>query len=110
LVMLSEHGGGKLLKVKLEEQVKSVCKDFSAVTVDPRSGDVFISSDESSTVAQVRLSRKGDDLVGRLVSSFPVRDGRGEPLARIEGLAFDSSGDLFVLTENDSELHKLSRR
>ena len=108
--MLGEHGGGKLVKVKLEEQLKSVCRDFTAVAVDPKTGDIFIGSDESSTVAQVKLSRKGDDLVGRMVQSFPVRDGKGEPLARIEGLAFNPGGDLFVLTENDSELHQLSRR
>ncbi len=109
LFLLGDGGGGKPLEVKLEDQVKSVCKDFSAVTVDPRTGNLFISSDASSTVAQVKLSRDGDKVRGRLVQSFPLRDGN-KPLARVEGLATNEKGDLFVLTENDGALHHLKRK
>ncbi len=110
LLLLDDKGGQKPMKIGLEPQVKSVCKDFSAVAVDPKSGDLFISSDESSTVAQVHLENKGGELTGRLVQSFPLRDKNSKPLARIEGLAFDPKGDLFVLTENDGGLHKLARQ
>jgi len=110
LLLLGDGGGGKPIKIKLEEQVKSVCADFSAVTVDPKTGHVFISSDESSTVAQIELKRDGDKIVGRLVQSFPLRDKKDKPLERIEGLTFNEKGDLFVLTENDGALHKLQRK
>lgn len=110
LVLLGDGGGGKPMKIQLEDQVKSVCKDFSAVAIDPKTGNVFISSDESSTVAQIELSKKGDKIIGRLVQSFPLRDGKDKPLERIEGLTFNEKGDLFVLTENDGMLHKLKRK
>ncbi len=109
LLLLGDGGGGKPMKVQLEDQVKSVCKDFSAVAVDPKTGNVFISSDESSTVAQIELKRQGDKIVGRLVQSFPLRDKKDKALERIEGLTFNDKGDLFVLTENDGALHKLKR-
>jgi len=110
LLLLGDGGGGKPMKIQLEEQVKSVCKDFSAVAVDPKTGHVFISSDESSTVAQIELKRDGDKIIGRLVQSFPLRDKKDKPLERIEGLTFNDKGDLFVLTENDGALHTLNRK
>jgi uncharacterized protein YjiK len=110
LVMLGDGGGGKPIKIKLEDQVKSVCKDFSAVAVDPKTGNVFLSSDESSTVAQIELKRDGDKITGRLVQSFPLRDSKDKALERVEGLTFNEKGDLFVLTENDGALHKLKRK
>ncbi len=110
LLLLGDGGGGKPVKIHLEDQVKSVCKDFSAVAVDPVTGNIFISSDESSTVAQIELKRDGDKIVGRLVQSFPLRDDKQKPLARVEGLTFNDKGDLFVLTENDGVMHKLNRK
>ncbi len=110
LVLLGDGGGGKPMKIQLEDQVKSVCKDFSAVAVDPKTGHIFISSDESSTVAEIELSKKGDKVIGRLVQSFPLRDKKEKPLERVEGLTFNEKGDLFVLTENDGMLHKLKRK
>jgi len=110
LVLFDAKGGKKPFEVKLEDQVRSVCKDFSAVAVDPKTGNVFISSDESSTVAQIELKRDGDKVRGRLVQSFPLRDKHDKPLARIEGLTFNEKGDLFVLTENDGTLLRLARK
>jgi uncharacterized protein YjiK len=109
LALLGDGGKGKPRPITLEREVYSVCRDFSAVAVDPRTGHLFVSSDESSMVAQVRLARDGDQVVGRLVQSFPLRDGQGKALERVEGLAFDARGDLFVLTENDGRLHHLAR-
>jgi uncharacterized protein YjiK len=110
LMLLGDGGGGKPMKIDLEDQVLDVCKDFSAVAVDPKTGNVFISSDESSTVAQIELKRDGNKLVGKLVQSFPLRDSKDKPLERVEGLTFNEKGDLFVLTENDGALHKLKRK
>ncbi len=110
LSLVADSGKGKGLPIKLEKEVLAVCRDFSAATIDPKTGDLFISSDESATVAQVKLLRDGDKVVGRLVQSIPMRNEKGKPLDRIEGLAFDPKGNLFVLTENDGELHQLSRK
>lgn len=110
ITLRDDGGGGKDLAVELESQVRSVCKDFSALAVDPRTGHLFISSDQSSTVAQVKLVRDGDKVKGKLVQSFPLRDKDGDKLERVEGLTFDQKGNLFVLTENDGDLHKLERK
>jgi hypothetical protein len=80
------------------------------VTIDPRTGNAFISSDESATVAQVKLVRDGEKIIGKLVQSFPLRDEKGKALERVEGLTFNDRGDLFVLTENDGKLRQLSRK
>lgn len=110
LSLVDGSGQGALLPVKLEEEVLAVCHDFSALAVDPKTGHLFISSDESATVAQVQLARDGKKVRGQLVQSFPLRDAKGKALERVEGLAFNERGDLFVLTENTGELHQLKRR
>ncbi|HEY0880030.1 MAG TPA: SdiA-regulated domain-containing protein [Archangium sp.] len=109
LSLLGDGGKGKALPIKLEKEVLAVCRDFSAATIDPKTGHLFISSDESAAVAQVKLVRDGDKVVGKLVQSFPLRDEKGKSLERVEGLSFNEKGDLFVLTENDGRLHQLVR-
>lgn len=108
--MLAGNGKGGAVNVKLEKEVLTAANDFSAMTVDPRTGHLFISSDESATVVQVRLEKKGGELHGRLVQSFPLRDEKGKSLNRVEGLSFNERGDLFVLTENDGVLRQLIRQ
>jgi uncharacterized protein YjiK len=110
LMLIGDGGGGKTIPIKLEEQIKSVCKDFSAVGFDPKSGHLFLSSDESSVVAELKLVKDGDKVRAQLVQSIPLRDKGGKPLARVEGLTFNSKGDLYVLTENDGALHELKRK
>lgn len=110
LFLTGETGKNKPLPIKLEKEVLAVCADFSATAIDPKTGHLFISSDESAAVAQVKLVRDGDKVLGKLVQSFPLRNEKGGPLERVEGLAFNAKGDLYVLTENDGKLHQLSRR
>lgn len=111
LALIGDGGKAKKpLSVKLEREVLAVCRDFSAVTVDPRTGHLFLSSDESATVAQIKLVRDGDKVIGKLVQSFPLRDEKGKSLDRVEGLSFNEKGDLFVLTENNGQLHQLTRK
>lgn len=110
LSLVGDGGKGKPLPIKLEKEVLAVCRDFSAATVDPKTGHLFVSSDESAAVAQVRLVRDGDKVVGKLVQSIPLRDEKDKPLERVEGLSFNERGDLFVLTENDGKLHQLNRK
>lgn len=85
LSLVDDGGGGKPLSIKLEKEVYAVCRDFSAVAVDPKTGHLFVSSDESAAVAQIRLTRDGDQVVGTLVQSFPLRDSKGKSLDRVEG-------------------------
>jgi uncharacterized protein YjiK len=110
LSIIGDGGKGKPLPIKLEKEVLAVCRDFSAVTVDPKTGHMFISSDESAAVAQIKLVRDGDKVLGKLVQSFPLRDEKGKSLDRVEGLSFNDKGDLFVLTENNGKLHQLNRK
>ncbi len=110
MLLLGKDGQSKPVKVDLEEQIKDVCADFSAAAVDPKTGHIFISSDESSTVAEIKLKMDGNKVRGELVQSFPVRNKDDKPLGRIEGLSFNDKGDLMVLTENDGELHRLERK
>ncbi len=110
LSLLGDGGKGKPLPIKLEREVLAVCRDFSAVAIDPKTGHLFLSSDESATVAQIKLVRDGDKVIGKLVQSFPLRDEKGKTLDRVEGLSFNDQGDLFVLTENTGLLHQLARK
>jgi uncharacterized protein YjiK len=108
---LHDDGGRETKsKVELEKEVFTACKDFSAVAVDPLTGHIFISSDESATCVQVRLVRDGQKVRGELVQAFPLRDEAGKALKRVEGLTFDQDGNLYVLTENDGLLRRLKRR
>ncbi|MBL8950121.1 MAG: SdiA-regulated domain-containing protein [Myxococcaceae bacterium] len=110
LLLFADNGKGKPLEVELEKQIKDVLADFSAAAVDPKTGNVYLASDESSMIAQLRLVRDGQKVRARIIQALPVRDEKGKPLARIEGLTFNGRGDLFVLTENDGALHALKRK
>lgn len=108
--LLGDGGGGAPLPVKLEKEVLAVCRDFSALAVDPKTGHLFLASDESAAVAQVKLVRDGDTVRGQLVQSFPLRSAKDKTLSRVEGLTFNERGDLFVLSENGGDLRQLIRR
>jgi len=109
LALLDDSGKGKPTALLLDSAIKQACADFSAVSVDPVSGHLFIASDASSLVAEVALERSGGAIRARLVQSLPLRDDRGNPLSRVEGLAFDAAGNLHVLQENDRRLWRLDR-
>ncbi|MEN9797628.1 MAG: hypothetical protein RL653_1324 [Pseudomonadota bacterium] len=109
LYLLDDSGKGKPLEVKLDKVLEQVCPDFSGLAVDPLTGQLFIASDEASTVAEVALEGTGAHPRARLVQSFPLRDDRGKPLERVEGLAFDAAGNLHVLQENSRRLWRLER-
>jgi uncharacterized protein YjiK len=110
LVLFDDKGGGTPMSIKVDPAVRAVCQDVSAIGVDPVTGHLFISSDESSMVAQLELVRSGDRIEARLVQALPIKDDDGKPLKRIEGLTFNERGDLFVLTENDGVLRRFNRR
>jgi uncharacterized protein YjiK len=110
LALVEEDGSGKPKLIDLDGALKDVAKDFSAVAVDPVTGNLFVSSDEASLVAEVKLKGKGGKLHAELVQSLPLRDKHDDPLERVEGIAFDSKGNLHVLLENESKLLKLERK
>lgn len=110
LALLEEDGSGKPKIIDLDGALKDVAKDFSALAVDPVSGHVFVSSDEASLVAEVKLKNKNGRLTADFVQSLPLRDKHDDPLERVEGIAFDQKGNLHVLLENERKLLKLERK
>jgi uncharacterized protein YjiK len=108
--MLKESGGGELSPIELDPKLLEVCKDFSGMAIDPITGNLFLCSDESSSVAQLKLTQSGGKVSAKLVSSFTLRDESGKKLERAEGVAFDPQGNLLVLLENDSMLVKFKRQ
>ncbi len=110
LLLLDDKGEGKPREIELDHTIKDACKDFSAVAVDPVSGHIFITSDASSLLAEVRLKRKGDAVVAELIQALPLRDSHKKPLERVEGATFDSKGNLYILQENNRKLLQLERK
>jgi uncharacterized protein YjiK len=109
LVLLDADGGGTPTEIALDPAIEAACADFSGLAVDPKSGHVFLCSDESATFAEIALVG-GRTPRGELVAVTPLRDPDGEPLERVEGIAFDERGDLFVLLENDCVLWRFARK
>ncbi len=110
LLTLRANGTGKPSEVALDAKTLAAVKDFSAVAVDPKTGDLFIASDESSAVVQVHLQKKGSGWIGAFVQSYPLTKSDGSKFSRIEGLTFDERGAMWVLTENGGNLHQFSRK
>ena len=109
LVLLDEAGAGEPSEIALDAAIEDACDDFSGLAVDPRSGHVFVCSDESRTVAEIALT-KGRAPRGELVAVTALRDPKGKRMERVEGIAFDDAGDLFVLLENDCVLWRFARK
>lgn len=109
LYLFDASGGGKPREIKVDDAVRDVAKDFSALAMDPKTGHLYISSDESALVAQLKWVRDGDNIRAELVQAIPIRSKDGKKLPRIEGLTFNTKGDLYVLTENNGVLHELKR-
>ncbi len=108
LVLLDADGSGEPTEIALDKAILEACADFSGLAVDPISGHVFICSDESSTVAEVVLDGGGEPH-GELVAVTRLRDRRGKRFERVEGVAIDEAGDLFVLQENERVLWRFVR-
>lgn len=105
LFTLDDSGKGALGEVQLEGGAKELLRDFSALTVEPATGHLFLASQESRTIAELELSSRDGELRARVVQRFALPDA-----ARIEGVTFDPRGTLYVLTENDGQLLTFRRR
>jgi uncharacterized protein YjiK len=110
LGLLDDKGGGKADLIELDDALKDVCKDFSGIASDPVSGHLFIASDESSVIAEVKLKKKHGKLTAELVQAIPLRDPDDKKIDRVEGLTFDARGNLFVCLENASKLIEYKRK
>jgi len=111
LALLEADGTGTLQRIQVDPRAEEACTDFSGVAVDPLTGHVWICSDETGRAAELKLVLAGGAWHAELVSEpLELKDADGQPLQRVEGLAFSSEGDLFVLTENERVLHHLARQ
>lgn len=108
LVLLDADGGGEPLAIALDRAVHEACADFSGLAVDPLSGHVFVCSDESATLAEIAL-HGGDEVRGELLAVTDLRDPGDKRLDRVEGIAIDAVGNLFVLLEDDRVLWRFLR-
>ena len=93
--------------LKLPDDLKDALDDLSDVAVEPSTGHLFLLSDESSAIAEVKLVKRGGELALETVAvrELPFRSG-----LRPEGLAFDGDGNLLVTTEGDGKIRTLRVR
>jgi uncharacterized protein YjiK len=99
---LDDFDGGELLD--LPSEVRDALDDLSDVAVHPKSGHIFLLSDESSALAEVEVvtSRKGRALATVRVEPLPIEGG-----LKPEGICFDADGDLWLVSEEDRMLRRL---
>lgn len=107
LFLLDDSGKGPRIAIKLDKNIKDHATDFSAVTVHPKTGHLFVVSDETSHVVELELVRRNGELQARLVGAAELCDHKGDPLERLEGIAFDVSGALCVVQENARKILRL---
>jgi uncharacterized protein YjiK len=88
----------------LPDELEDELEDLSDVAVEPQRGSIFLLSDESSAMAEVMLvAVKGVWTLDTVrVLPLPI-DKHLKP----EGLSFDRSGDLWLVTEADRGLRRL---
>jgi uncharacterized protein YjiK len=90
----------------LPDEIADQLDDLSDVAVEPRTGDLFLLSHESSAIGVAALVRTRRELAleTRAVLPLPVRD------AQSEGLVFDRRGRLLLASELGGTLHVLAMR
>ena len=109
LVVLDADGGGSPWEIALDERIEEACHDFSGLAVDPTSGRLFLCSDESAAFAELELVELRGELRAELVGVMELRDPRGDLMKRVEGIALDERGDVYVVLENARQLWRLER-
>lgn len=109
-LFIADDSGKNAKPIELDKKLKEALRDFSALTVDPRTGHLFVASDEDSAVAELVLERQGKKLVARHLATTKLEDENGKSLNRLEGVAFTSKGDLLVVLENSARMLHYKRR
>jgi uncharacterized protein YjiK len=99
---LDDFDDGEILD--LPGEVDGALDDLSDVAVHPKSGHIFLLSDESSALAEVEVmtSRKGRALATVRIERLPIEGG-----LKPEGICFDATGDLWLVSEEDRMLRRL---
>jgi uncharacterized protein YjiK len=109
LALLEADGTGSPRRIELPAGLAQGLRDFAALALDPRTGHVFVASQESATIAELSLAATGSGIAAALLAVTPLLSKKGKPFERVEGIAFDDQGDLHVLLENEGELHRMQR-
>lgn len=99
--------------IELPEEMTPHPLDLSDLAVDPKTGRIFLLSDESAAIYEIEL-RRSDKLLGAgppLPSYAIVLIGQTELPKKLkaEGLCFDQAGDLFVTGELGSKMLTFER-
>lgn len=119
LAVLTRDGLEPKAIIELDGELDQALEDLSAVTVDPRTGHLFLLSDESEVVYECAL----EGSLNLMGGGPPAERWKLKPLAKThlppleqegarlqpEGLAFDHEGDLWVSTEGDRSMIRLER-
>ena len=109
--------------VPLPKDIARQADDLSDLTVDPRSGHLFLLSDESAAVLETIFegavtsagsaggagAPAGVTWSLRLVARTELPDTEKKHRLQPEGLAFDGAGDLWVVAEGDRSIRRLIR-
>lgn len=92
-----------LTTIELDALLDGVLDDLSDIAVCPETGNIFLLSDESESIAELTLSE--DDETLTLLGSAPLAVAEG---AKPEGVAFTPEGELVVVTDASAELLRFS--
>ncbi len=85
---------------EIEGEIDALLPDLSDVAVHPKTGELWILSDEGECVVRAKLTKTALELVG--THDIPVEDGE-----KPEGLAFDEKGALWLVTDDSGRLLRL---
>jgi uncharacterized protein YjiK len=95
--------------LKLPDDVADELRDLSDIAVDPATGHVFVLSDESETIVEMRLVTERKSAPGALVEkttleTVSVHDISFRGVSKPEGLDFGPDGTLWVAMDGRSML------
>ena len=93
----------------LPRDIEKKLKDLSDIAVDPKTGHLFVLSDESSTIVELQLTRKSKSAPGALLESLKlesigVHEVDSKKSEKPEGLDFGADGTLWVAMDGRSSL------
>ena len=100
--LFDAHSFEVLAVLKLPAEAKADLSDLSDLAVDPDNGHLWVVSDESRTLVELRL----EDRTLTWLGTMSLDVGKAE---KPEGLAFDPEGRLWLCTDGDPHLRRYRR-